>query len=432
MQPTAKIISQNEAGGTVCACAARISTTAGGALALFASAPGGDKNTGLVRKVVRSGHTSVLEHAVFTLALENVSVFLEQFFIEFRLAAFTVKSRRYVDFSNQGYYVPPELDGALLADYRRYMDGLFEAYGALLSRGVPKEDARFLLPYAFHSSFYCTLNARELIRLIRAARRRAAPELREIAGQLASQLLERFPAAGELLAPEDAPPPPAGPVEDGFALVSPGEAGRVTMLQYPREPERLLEAAWRAAHPGEAAPEWGTLALAPRPRELEQLSYTFELRDLTLAALTHLTRHRMQSPVIPPLERIARGRQILPESVRRGGAAREIYESALSEARERRERLCAETDPAYHGYFLTSGTLAPVVTTMNARELLLFIRLRSCNRAQWEIRNVALRLLEALKPTFPALFSRYGPACYLTGECPEGALSCGKPWARDL
>ncbi len=431
MQPTAKIVSQNESGEAVCACAARISTTAGGALALFASAPGGGKDSELVRKVVRSGHTSVLEHAVFTIALEDVSVFLEQFFIEFRLAAFTVKSRRYVDFSNQGYYVPPALDGPLLVEYRRYMDALFAAYGALLSRGVPKEDARFLLPYAFHSSFYCTLNARELIHLIRAARRRAVPELREVARQLAGQLLERFPAAEALLAPEDAPGAPDGPVEDGFALVSPEEAGQAALLQYPPEPEKLLAAAWRAAHPGEAAPDWGTLALAPRPRELEQLSYTFELRDLTLAALTHLTRHRMQSPVIPPLERIARGRQILPESVRRDGAAREIYENALSGAYERRKGLCAALEPKYHGYFLTSGTLASVVTTMNARELLLFIRLRSCSRAQWEIRNTALRTLEALKPTFPALFSRFGPACYLTGECPEGALSCGKPWERE-
>ena len=77
-----------------------------------------------------------------------------------------MKSRRYVDFSGVGYYVPPELEGEPLALYRDYMDTLFSAYGTLLERGVPKEDARFLLPYSFRSNFYCTLNARELAHVI--------------------------------------------------------------------------------------------------------------------------------------------------------------------------------------------------------------------------------------------------------------------------
>ena len=56
--------------------------------------------------MLKSGHRSTVEHAVFTLSMRNVSVYAEQFFIEFRLASFTVKSRRYVDFARQGYYIP--------------------------------------------------------------------------------------------------------------------------------------------------------------------------------------------------------------------------------------------------------------------------------------------------------------------------------------
>ena len=68
--------------------------------------------------------------------------------------------------------------------YCQYMDGLFDAYRRLLALGAPKEDARFLLPYAFHSSFFCTINARQLVRLINAARARGVPELSDLAGQL--------------------------------------------------------------------------------------------------------------------------------------------------------------------------------------------------------------------------------------------------------
>ena len=158
-QSRASIVSWSTAGEEVCASAARISTTQGSAAALFRQAQGNPKNRDLISKVLASGHRSVAEHAVFSIALENVSVFVEQFFIECRLASFTVKSRRYVDFSGLGYYIPPELEGEALAAYRRYMDGLFAAYQAVLADGVPKEDARFLLPYSLCSNFYCTLNA---------------------------------------------------------------------------------------------------------------------------------------------------------------------------------------------------------------------------------------------------------------------------------
>ena len=80
----------------------------------------------------------------------------------------------------------------------------------------------------------------------------------------------------------------------------------------------------------------------------------------------------------------------------------------------------------YGYYFALSGNVMDVMTTMNARELMLFIRLRSCNRAQWEIRNVATGMLSLLRKNFPALFNHYGPSCVLSGACPEGKMTCGK------
>ena len=131
-EPHAKIISCNTNSEEVCASAARISTTAGDAQEIFENARGNPKNRALIGKVLASGHKSLIEHAAFTIALRDVSVFAEQFFIECRLASFTVKSRRYVDFSKLGYHIPHGLEGEDLALYRRYMDGLFEAYGDLL------------------------------------------------------------------------------------------------------------------------------------------------------------------------------------------------------------------------------------------------------------------------------------------------------------
>ncbi len=433
-QSVARIISYNLYGENICASAAKISTTKGNAYEIFENSRDRDKNRDLIRKVLRSGHRSVIEHAVFTIALWNVSVFVEQFFIEFRLASFTVKSRRYVDFSGLGYFIPSDLDGESREEYCRYMDMLFEAYRAMLEEGVPKEDARFILPYSFHSNFYCTLNARELanvIHAIRYGRGRAIPELQGIADQLTAQLKDLFPGvrweSEEDIQAQDLSEGPES-VREELSLIEEKDAGGVTLVQSPPQPKGLLEAAYRISHPGSTRPlEIRSLISSSRPRELEQLTYSFEISDISLAGITHVVRHRMQSVLVPPLERVSRGKHILPETVQNDPAARRRYEEALARAFEARGRMEQDTALKKYGYYmLLSGNVTNIFTTMNARELMLFIRLRSCSRAQWEIRGVAIRMLELLRRDFPEVFSHIGPTCYMSGTCPEGRLSCGK------
>ena len=77
-------------------------------------------------------------------------------------------------------------------------------------------------------------------------------------------------------------------------------------------------------------------------------------------------------------------------------------------------------------YVLLAGNTVDFTFTMNARELLLFMKLRSCTRAQWEIQNYAVDMLKKLRQVAPLIFDFYGPSCFVTGVCPEGRLSCGK------
>ena len=428
----AKIISRNANSEEVCASAARISTTAGDALTIFEGAQENFKNRALIEKVLASGHKSLTEHAVFTIALRDVSVFAEQFFIECRLASFTVKSRRYVDFSRLGYYIPPELEGEELALYRRYMDRLFAAYQALLEAGVPKEDARFLLPYSFHSNFYCTLNARELshvLREIRYGRGRDIPELQALADELTGQLEAQFPCLLSEVRPSFAETP-AGeaplPRRSSPLYLSRQEAGAVTLLNAPADPTGLLETAYRIQNPGTERPfSIDAIASSRRPRELEQLAYTFTVSNLTLSGVTHLVRHRMQSIVVPSIGQIDRRKYIVPDTIAASPALLEQYRRTVEEAHASAGQLSGAL-AKYHYYFALSGNVMDIMTTMNARELQWFIRLRSCNRAQWEIRDIAEELLRQLRQSFPGLFNRFGPGCFSTGICPEGRLSCGR------
>lgn len=428
----ARIVSCNLDGERVSACAARISTTPGDAFELFDKAAEGEANRKLIGKVLSSGHSSVIEHAVFSLALRNVSVYVEQFFIEHRLASFTVKSRRYVDFAGQGYYIPPELDGAAREFYCAYMDALFAAYKKLLECGVPREDARFILPYSLCSSFYCTVNARELVNMLaqmKSGRGSAVPELKELARQLEEQLVALFPGVAGYIAVAERACTPGAAVPSAklgeLRLVPAAEAGRVELLSAPADSAALIAAA--ADVVGSAPGDFTELIKASRARELELANFAYAVRGITLSGITHLARHRMQTLIVPPLDALDPARVILPDTVRENAEAREIYFAAVQGAYDALK--AHEGDGLYdpfRRYFALSGTLADVVSSMNARELRLFFELRTCQRAQWEIRAAATELLRLLRANCPELFNTMGPSCVMKGYCPEGRLGCGR------
>lgn len=431
----AKIIIWNVDNEAVCASAAKMSTTKGNANEIFEKSRNNPQNTDLIKKVLRSGHKSVIEHAVFSIAFWDVSAFVEQFLIECRLASFTVKSRRYVDFSSLGYIIPSDLCGESLMHYREYMDLLFGGYKVLLEMGIPKEDARFLLPYSFCSNFYCTLNARELANLISSikyGRGKNIPELQNLAQQLIEQISDIFPA---LLPEFDCESNTTCDNNDTIWFASnksiehieSNEIGSVKLIQAPVQPLEILKFASSASHPhSDRKFDIEKIITSARPRELEHLTYTFAISNMTLSGITHLVRHRMQSIIIPPIECVDHSRCIIPETVQQNPKAKECYVRILTEANEKLAQIpCDDTLQKYGYYFALSGNVMDVMTTMNARELMLFIRLRSCSRAQWEIRNVATSMLSLLRKNFPALFDHYGPSCVLTGVCPEGRMSCG-------
>jgi len=76
-------------------------------------------------------------------------------------------------------------------------------------------------------------------------------------------------------------------------------------------------------------------------------------------------------------------------------------------------------------YVYPNASKTNIVVTMNARSLLNFFRLRCCNRAQWEIREVAEKMLFEAKKVSPTIFKNSGPGCD-RGPCPEGTKTCGK------
>ena len=436
---SAKIIASSTAGDTVVASAARISTTQGTALEVYARSCEKENNASLIEKVVASGHTSTLEHQIFTVAFDNVSVCTEEFVIEFRLGSYTVKSRRYVDFTNAGFCIPPMPD-ALLPEYQANMQSLFDAYAALLERGIPKEDARYLLPYCFRSNFYCTMNARELMHMIETmlwGRGSYFPELKKLGESLRTQFEQYFPHLIEAdeKKPHDAgrryalpqqmpeiPEPRARHAEAYCSFTTP--CSDVLMMDAAAANCMIL--------PDSVPDTIREIIGGERPRELELLHTNFEILHLSLAAITHLVRHRMQTVLVPQVTQAALLQTyVLPETIRNDETAFKIYTDAFTANAAVLRRMCAAGLPAEAvQYFALAGNQLNVTCGMNGRELLHFMKLRTCNRAQWEIREAATDLLRQLRymtgSSSGSIYDFFGPSCYVTGVCPEGRLSCGK------
>ena len=77
-------------------------------------------------------------------------------------------------------------------------------------------------------------------------------------------------------------------------------------------------------------------------------------------------------------------------------------------------------------FILPQAVETKIVVTMNCRELIHFFELRCCTRAQWEIRDVAYKMLAICQKKLPAVFSQAGAKCIRLGYCPEGKFSCGR------
>ena len=437
---TAKILFDNESARSVVASAGRISTTQGTALSIFERAGDEEKDIKLIKKVLSSGHKSVMEHQMFSIAFDDVSVLAEQFMIEHRLASYTVKSRRYVDHSGAGYVIPEGLDDETCTAYCNGMDALFGLYAELCEAGVPKEDARFVLPYSFRSNFYMTLNGREMIRLVSEmvyGRGSAVPELKELGIQLEAQLERLYPG---ILAGEErnitrySMEAPAG--EIGVTGEMKAES---VLLGMSSDPVNALSQAMEfygrfEAQDGEYVTERNMMALVrdSRPRELEFFNARFIIKNVSLACVTHFSRHRILSLIVPSVVRaLEKGAYVVPESVRADAQLLTKYEAAFAEqaalANRLREMGMKNEDM---GYLALAGHVIDIMLDMNGRELLHFLKLRTCTRAQWEIRGAAKQMLKQLRDACDDIFWVYGPSCLVDGRCPEGRLSCGKPEYR--
>ena len=166
---------------------------------------------------------------------------------------------------------------------------------------------------------------------------------------------------------------------------------------------------------------------------LEHASYTFAIDGVSRALTHQLVRHRLASFNQQSQRYVAYhdGLDVIkPESIAANEEANRLFDQMIESTVEAYKAFLDAGVPAEDArYILPNAAETKIVVTMNIRELLHFFSLRCCNRAQWEIRELAWRMLDLVRETAPYIFKDAGPGC-VRGACPEGKMSCGEPYPR--
>jgi len=162
----------------------------------------------------------------------------------------------------------------------------------------------------------------------------------------------------------------------------------------------------------------------------EHATFTFSISGVSRALTHQLVRHRIASYTQQSQRYVKFSedevKYVTPHTIDESKEAREMFTEAMASAANAYQRLLKKGIPPEDARFvLPNAATTNIVVTMNARELMHLIRLRTCERTQWELREVATEMLKQLKKAAPILFSDGGPACVI-GPCPEGKLTCGK------
>lgn len=238
------------------------------------------------------------------------------------------------------------------------------------------------------------------------------------------------------------------------------------LIQHTPEPERLVAAAAKLCYSQSGIDQIAEGLSQPvienflnmlgeigHESPVEHVSFTFGIAGVSRSLLAQLTRHRIASYSVRSQRYVNEGHfeYIIPPEIEAIAEAKAVFIQAMEADQESYDKLFYLLKEKHQQIFISEGRTeeearqlaekkanedarfvlpnaceTKIVVTMNARSLFNFFRLRCCNRAQWEIRALAIEMLSQVRKAAPTLFKYAGPACCSTGKCPEGKMTCGK------
>lgn len=232
---------------------------------------------------------------------------------------------------------------------------------------------------------------------------------------------------------------------------------KVKLLEYTPNPEKLIASAAKLCYSAVGVEEiqenleedkvakfLDMLMSYGHESPIEHVSFTFAAEGISRSLTHQLVRHRIasysqQSQRYVKLEQFE---YIIPPEIERDEEAKKIFIQSMENSQKSYNDLVEILQNKYMKdgmskasaekkaiedarYVFPNACETKIVFTMNARSLMNFFKHRCCNRAQWEIRELAYSMLIEVRKVAPILFKYSGPSC-VNAPCPEGKMSCGE------
>lgn len=155
---------------------------------------------------VNSGHYSVLEHLPLTFLIEDVSRVTEVQLVRHRIASYSIRSGRYTKTNNNKpwYQIPKSIknNDSIVKLFTEMNENIYSFYTAMIEQGIPKEDARYILPQGLLTDIVVSMNARAFIEQCeKRLCKKAQWEIREMFTQMKECIKDIYPIVYEQLEP---------------------------------------------------------------------------------------------------------------------------------------------------------------------------------------------------------------------------------------
>ena len=160
---------------------------------------------------------------------------------------------------------------------------------------------------------------------------------------------------------------------------------------------------------------------------IEHACFTFAISGVSRSLTHQLVRHRIASYAQQSHRYVdfKEPNYVVPPKIAKNNQMKKAYEKTMNTIWEQYNKLLEMGIPAEDSRFvLPNAACTNIMVTMNARSLLNFFELRCCMHAQWEIRQLANKMLKEVKKVAPIIFKNAGPACKSKGICPENKKDC--------
>lgn len=144
-----------------------------------------EKKTTLLHHLLRSEHYGPFEHPSITFHIEGMSRVTMAQITRHRHMSFDIQSMRYVDFEDADYAVPksltdaehfsretglvdvaPEDQQVFEARYHEVTEQALDLYTTMVEHGIPKEDARYVLPLSMKVNVVMSGNLRTMLHVM--------------------------------------------------------------------------------------------------------------------------------------------------------------------------------------------------------------------------------------------------------------------------